>query len=203
MMGSVVRLSERKNRVRKGRGRQKPQEIIAPTAEQMGSGVFEIQDVTDKRNGGGTITIGKAYRRRPMIDVLAAAGLFSDKELKALHHYRHHADIADRSLIRDSLGKRVSAGGNHDWPTVAKLNAVRLVADVEAAAGTLRDILRAVVVYDQSLSEWAKQAAGAVEQRRERKGRVVCTLEPRRKALEIARLEIRMAAKRVEAVLAA
>lgn len=170
-------------------------EITQPTPEQMLS-PFVIQDVTDKRNGGGSITIGKAYRRRPMIDVLFAAGMLDEEGYKALRHYRHHADLADRSLVRDSLC--LQGGGNGSGPTITTLNAIALVRDCEAAAGSLVDILRAVVVYDQSLSQIAIARAGGLEEAG-RKG--VVQIKPHRKALEIAKLEFRVAAQRVQAEL--
>lgn len=174
---------------------------FGPTPEQQADGAFAIEDITDKRNGGGTISIGKAWRRRPMIAVLAAAGAISDEEYRALRHYRHHADLADRSPVRDSLC--LQRGGAGAGMTLATLNAIRVRDDLERAAGSLVDILRAVVVNDVSLSQWAMNAAGSIERQVERKGKPVMLLEPRRKALEIAKLEIRIAAQRVEAELAA
>lgn len=177
------------------------EKLEAPPIEQTRFGAFVVEDVTDKRNGGGTITIGKAYRRRPMIDVLADQGLFSQAEHKALRHYRHHADIADRSLVRDSLARAMPHCGTGDGPTVNTLNAIRLVADVEAAAGSLAGILRAVAVYDVSLSQVAIDRAGGIEECYTRNGSTICQIKPRRRALEIARLEMQVAAQRVQAEL--
>lgn len=182
-------------------GTKRKPEIAGPTEEQMAGAVFEIEDVTDKRRGGGTITIGKAYRRRPMIDILYEANVLSEAQFKALRHYRHHADLADRSPTRDSLCQQ--RGGSGAGMTVGTLIAVRLVADVESAAGTLVDILRAVVVYDTSLSQWAMDREGSIEECWQRKGKRVCVLKPRRNALDAAKLEIRVVASRVEAELAA
>jgi hypothetical protein len=176
-------------------------EIVPPTDEQLAHGDFAVEDVTDKRNGGGSITIGKAFRRRPMIAVLHLAGILNDEQYKALRHYRHHADLADRSPIRDSLNRQ--RGGSGNGPTITTLNAVALVRDCERAAGSLASLLRDVVVYDRSLSQVAIDRAGALEECYERKGRTVCQIRPRRKALEVARLEIRVAAQRVQAELAA
>src|SRR5688572_26328395 len=78
--------------MRKGRKDRTVDQIASPTAEQLRHGAFAVEDITDKRRGGGSITIGKAYRRRPMIDVLFAADVLSQDEYKALRHYRHHAD---------------------------------------------------------------------------------------------------------------
>lgn len=180
-----------------GRKRKPGQRTIegeAPPVEQIGA--FTFEQLTERGQ-----VIGKVYRRKPMIDVLKGKGVISEREWTALHHYRHHADIANRSLIRDSLNRQIR-GGNGD-PTKKLMNALQIVRDCESAVGTLLDILRAVVVDDVSLSQWAIAKAGAVEQRRERAGKTVVSIEPRQKALAIARLEIKMAAGRVEAELAA
>lgn len=176
--------------------------IEAPTAEQMSAGQFEVSDIVDKQPNGRMLILGKAYRRKPMVDTLAEQGLFSNAEYKALKHYRHHADIADRSLVRDSLANAACAiAGGGNGPGHAILHACRVRDDCERAAGSLADILRGVVVEDMSLAQWAIRVAGGLDQCRERKGRVVCTIEPRKRALEMARLEIKIAAGRVQAEL--
>jgi hypothetical protein len=179
----------------KGRGNKPKLEIVEPTPEQMADGAFRVEDITDKRDGGGTINIGKAYRRRPMILTLLAREIICQDQYRALAHYRHHADMADKSPIRDSLC--IQRGGAGLGPSVAILNAARVRDDCERAAGSLSDILRAVVVDDMSLSQWAINRAGALH---ELSGTVI-RLKPRRKALEIAQLEIKMAACRVQAEL--
>lgn len=178
-------------------------ETLGPTNEQRGHNAFELVDIVDKRPGGGSVVLGKAYRRTPMIDTLGRQGVFSDAELKALRHYRHHADIADRSPTRDSLDRQ-RHGGSGTGPTIELLNAVRVRDDCERAAGSLVDILRSIVVHDVSLSQWAIAKHGALEKRRERgNGKPVLSMEPKPGTVSIARLEIQMAAKRVEAELTA
>ena len=174
-------------------------DIDTPTPEQMGQGVFVIEETHDKLPGGTQITLGKGYRRKPMIDVLHGQGLFSDEQHKALKHYRHHADIADRSPLRDSLNRQ--RGGGTTGPTIELLNAIRVRTDCERAAGSLVDILRAVVVYDQSLSQWVISRGVSVEKCRGFGVNRVCRVEAPCKAVEIARMEIVMAAKRVQAEL--
>lgn len=176
-------------------------DIMAPTPEQQREGGFVVQDVTDKRRGGGTITIGKAYCRRRQVEQLSASGLFTDEEAKALRHYRHHADLIERSPTRDSLC--LQRGGSGNGRTITFLNAAFLVGQVEAAVGSLADILRAVVVEDVSLSQWAIRRSGGIDTRRERKGRVVTAIEPKQKALAIAKLEMKLAAQRVASELRA
>jgi hypothetical protein len=174
----------RKNTARKQRSITREPDIATPTPEQMSS--FKIEDIHDKASNGATIKLGKAYRRRPMIDTLQ--DLFSDAEYKALKHYRHHADVADRSPLKDSLNK--APGGGTGCPSVEILNACRVRDDCERAAGSLRDILRAVVVYDLSLSQWAMQRSGARQEGNR--------MKPHKKALAIAQLDISMVAQRVK-----
>lgn len=183
-------------------GRKKgrmPVEIAAPTPEQNREGAFIIDDVMDRRAGGVSIRIGKAYRRQPMIDILRTAGILDAEDHRALRHYRHHADLADRSPIRDSLC--LQRGGNGAGPTVSTLNAARVRDDCERAAGTLADILRAVVVYDKSLSQWAIEQHGGVEECYKRKGGNIYQIKPRSGMLKRARMDIKMAAVRVRAEL--
>lgn len=185
-----------------GRAAAKRPEAIPPTPEQANRGEFTIGDVVDKGANGVSITLGKAYRRKPMIDTLHEQGLFSDDEYKALKHYRHHADIADKSPLRDSLLNlgRISTGSGNG-PTITTLNAIRVRDDVERAAGTLVDILRAVVVDDVSLSEWCVRRGQSSEKCRNKPSGRVCKIEANAKALDIAKLEIQLAAKRVQAEL--
>jgi len=180
--------------------RSKAVEIEQPPPEQQRGDAFAIEIVTDKGRGGATIRIGKAYRRRSMIDILAERGVLNPDDAKALRHYRHHAIIAERSPVRDSLARHLP-GRTGDGPGIIVLNAIRIRDDCNRAAGSLRDILRAVAIEDCSLSEWAMARAGAIENCRKRRGRLICQLEPRPKALAVAKMEIQIAASRVRAEL--
>jgi hypothetical protein len=173
---------------------------VEPTREQMRDGAFALSDIVDRSPNGRMIEIGTAYRRRPQIDILAAQGLLNSDELKALHHYRHHADLIERSPVRDSL---CLMRGHGNGPTITTLNAAFIVREIEAAVGSLVDILRAVVVDDVSLSQWAIRRHGSYEKTRVRRGRPETTIEPKDRALGIARLEMKIAASRVAAELAA
>lgn len=176
-------------------------EAAAPPPEQARDGAFQMQDIVDRRPGGAFVTVGTAHRRIPMIDRLRAEGLFTTEEHKALAHYRHHANLVDGSLTRDSLAPR--SGGGGDGRSIIYLNACALVSQVEAAAGQLAGILRALVVDDVSPSQWAIARHGGIERNRRRKGGPQTCIEPRPKHLAIARMEMKMAAQRVEAELAA
>lgn len=177
-------------------------DAISPPHEQAGA--FELSAIMDKGPNGVAIVLGKAFRRKPMIDVLYGQGLFSSDEYKALKHYRHHADLADRSPLKDSLANlmRISSGSGNG-PTVNTLNAIRVRDDIERAVGSLVDILRAVVVDDLSLSQWCIARGHSAEKCRERKRGRVCAIEASEGALRIAQLEMKIAAGRVEAELSA
>lgn len=176
-------------------------DIAEPTPEQAREGRFAIGDIVDRNPGGSNATIGKAWRRVRMVEQLALQNLISAEEYKALKHYRHHADLADRSPIRDSLNHQRGHGAG---PTISALNAVRIRDDCEKAAGSLVEILRAIVVDDTSLSQWAIQRHGGVEKRYVRgKNLQVVEIRPRDSALSMARMEIKIAAQRVQAELCA
>jgi hypothetical protein len=177
-----------------------PKAPLRPNEHQADS--FTMEPILEKNRNGRNVEIGKHYRRKRMVEVLCAQGLFSSEEAKALKHYRHHADIADKSPLKDSLANlmRIS-GGTGSGPTVNTLNAIRVRDDVERAAGSLVDILRAVVVDDISLTQWCVSRGKSVEKCRARRAGRVCTIEAPESALRIARMEIQMAAKRVQAEL--
>lgn len=170
-------------------------EPMRPTPEQMRMSEFVEGDVVD-RKPGRNLVIGKAFQRRPMIESLAAAGLFSSNQFRALSTYRHYASLADRSPLRDSLN-REPGRGSRDGMTLEMITAHSIAAACERAAGRLLGILRAVVIEDKSLSQWAIQTGGGIEVQR-RRGIVI---EPTRLALRIAQLDITVAAQRVEAEL--
>jgi hypothetical protein len=178
---------------RQGSGEVVKPKIAQPTPEQHDA--FRLVDVTDKK-GATDIRIGKAYRRVVQIVALHGQHILDEAQFKALFHYRHHAILADRSPLKDSLNK--SPGGGDGSPTVEILNACRVRDDCERAAGALVDILRAVAVDDLSLAQWAIHQGGAIEKREVRKGKPVSYLRPRGKFLHIAQLEITMAAIRVK-----
>ena len=177
--------------------RIKPKQVkidaVGPTPEQQGKSGYELERETKAGQ------VGQAhYRRVRQVDALEAASVITAEQAKSLRHYRHHVDIADRSPTRDSLTSWMPKGAGGDGPGIEVLNAIRITADIENAVGSLRDILRAVVVEDQSLSQWAMAQYGSIEECYQREGRTVCQLKPRRKALDIARLDFRMAAIRVD-----
>lgn len=169
--------------------------IAPPTKEQVGD--FELSEILDKTSDGMR-EVGKAYRRKPMIMTLLSQGILSTREYKALHVYRHYAGLAEKSPIRDSLCIERN-GGSGKGPTNEIIHAAGMVDRCEQAAESLADILRAVAVDDVSLAQWAIGKHGGKEKRRARG----TAIEASPVALGIARIEIKFAAGRVEAELAA
>lgn len=179
------------------RGRARQAEIASPPSEQMLDGAFVVQHIVDRGMNG--VSINKAYRRRPMIDTLAAQGILNADQHRALRHFRHHADMIDRSPMADSLC--LERGGSGNDFSFSALNASYVTSACESAAGSLADILRAVVIYDQSLSQWAITRHGGTDKARIRKGRIERTVEPTAAGLRNARQDIMIAAQRVQAEL--
>lgn len=168
---------------------------VPPTAEQADH--FALEPILEKNRNGRNVEIGKHWRRKRVLEALYEQRLFIVDEYKALAHYRHHADIADKSPLRDSiltLG-RISTGSG-DGPTHTTLNAIRVRDDCEKAAGWRVDILRAVIVDDTSLSQWCIDQGQSVEKCRTKRG---CKIEATPKALAIARDDIQKVAKLVMA----
>lgn len=164
------------------RAKKKPvanDNVIGPTPEQLARSPFALDDVLD-RDGAGARKIGKAYRRVRMVEVLHKRSVLTNDEAKALLHYRHHADMTDRSPVRNSLNQ--SRGGSGCGPTIGILNAAHIVGQCEAAAGSLSTLLRGIVVDDDPTEYWASR---------------------RRCRRAVIEFDLRMAARRVMAELAA
>jgi len=178
---------------KRGAAKEKRIDAVPPTREQELQAEYRLEPVTERGQ-----VIGTAYRRRPMIDILYERGIFDEAHYKALKHYRHHADIADKSPIRDSLTNWMPKAAGGAGPGVELLNAMQVASACERAAGALYDILRAVVVNDMSLSQWAMNKHGAREHCKTRGQRRICVMAPTDKALQIARVEIQHAACRVK-----
>jgi hypothetical protein len=185
--------------MRRGTATKKVDPPLGPTPEQAARSRYELGDIVDKDKNGRTVEIRKAYTKVRVLEALNAQGLFSEAEYKALAHYRHHADIADKSPLRDSLLNlgRVSTGSGNG-PTITTLNAIRVRDDCDRAAGSLVDILRAVIVDDTSLSQWCISRGHSSEKYRPKRG---WAIEAKDAALRIAQVEIKMVAKWVQAEL--
>lgn len=173
-----------------------------PTPERMAQVTFE--------QGGNCATgqderSGVAYRLVPVIDTMAQTGKLSARQHYGLARYRALAD--DRSLTKDSTEALLQTGSGEPLGLppgfagmmVGKYGWERSTAFLERELGMLYDIARAIAVDDVTVSRWAMDKGGAIERRR---GNVVW-FEPRRKALAIAMMDIRMAGERLAAAIGA
>lgn len=164
---------------------------VPPTPEQQERSGYVVHRMTER----GQVT-GERYQKVRQVEWLLSKDLVTPDEAKALIQYRTYADMLDKSPLRDSLDKSPRGGEQGDIPP-AVIHAGRMVGAYEQAIGSLVDLVRFVVVSDKSLSEWAIDKAGAIEDCTEKNGKRVCRLKPRQKAFAIAKLEIRMAARRI------
>jgi hypothetical protein len=144
------------------------------------------------------VSAGMAHRRVPMIDQMLKRDQITHKEHAALAHYRDQASLAESSPVKSCLDRSIRAG-NGNGPSAAVISAMLETARIERALGSLLDIARAVAVEDKSLSQWLIDKHGGRE-RYDGQGRFIALVPVgERKRMEIARLELRMAARRIAA----
>jgi hypothetical protein len=165
------------------------------------------QDATPQRLAMGAVSVVEALRatgermakvRRlvPPIDTLLANGKITEDEHRALTYYRDQADMANRSPIKDSLNRTVSAAEGQGL-SAALTSAIFATARIEREMGQLSEIARAVAVDDLSIAQWCILKHGGRE-RYDGNGRFVCIVPLREvKSVKIAILELRMAAHRI------
>lgn len=161
-----------------------------PTLAQVVGGSFRRDFVTHV----DTQTKAMAYRRRPMIDILLDTDQIDQKEYDALAYYRDQALLADKSPSRSCLDVS-PRGGN--GPGVAILSALIETGRIERDLGILWEIARFVAVEDKSLAQWCIAKFGGRE-RYDGKGKFVAIVPINEKRhMMSARLDLRMAARRI------
>lgn len=155
---------------------------ITPTAEAMQHGEFT--------------SVGMAYRRVPMIEVLYQSDHLSEREYRALAHYRDQATLAARSPLKSCLDD--SQGGGGDIPMSAAITSAMLATSwIERNMGALAPIARAIAVEDKTLSQWCIDQFGGRE-RYGPSGKFVAVVPVNEKLnIRMANMELRMAAHRV------
>ncbi len=170
----------------------------SPPVEQLDKGEF-VQ-------GGNLATAaneraGLAYRRTPVIKTLLATGKLSQRQFNGLSRYADIANLADRSELRSCIDFSVRGNGDGFDPFGVRTNIE--LGRLERALGALQPIAHAVAVRDVTLAQWAIQRAGSVMRDKSLGQRIVTWFEPRRKAANIAMVEIRMAGERLAAEIGA
>ncbi|GLT01792.1 hypothetical protein GCM10007897_31900 [Sphingobium jiangsuense] len=156
----------------------------------------KIRPTDEQQQRGQFVTAGASVRRVPVIETLHKTGRLSEDEYRALGYYRDQASLADRSPTRSCLDEHIGGGQGHG-PGAAVISAMLETARMERDLGSLRDIARAVAVDDMSLSQWCISQYGGRE-RYNGKGEFVAMVPNfERKAMKVAILDIRMAARRI------
>lgn len=169
--------------------------IMEPTASQIERDDYQLAPITERGQ-----VIGTGFRKVRQLEKLLAQDMITPSEFHALHRYRLYADMSDRSLLKDSLAKQMPGGGKGEIPPYI-LDAKFRAGAIEAAAGSLAAMLRTVVVDDTSLSQWAiDHGASYIHCEVKNRGKV-CRIKPTPEALNIAKMDIRVAARRVKAEL--
>ncbi len=148
---------------------------------------------------------GMAYRCVPMIDTLLQTRRITHTEHGALEYYREQAhraedDAAEQGTLSPEkiMGGGCGSAQQSYIPTMLIATpAIVETARIERDLGSLFDIARAVAVDDWSLSRWCISRHGGRE-RYDGKGEFVAMVPvAEKRVLDLARLELRMAARRI------
>jgi hypothetical protein len=169
---------------RKHREKVQPVSENAPTPERQAISPF--------------LRAGMAYRAIPPIDVMASGPkpTLSQRQHKALSHYRELVIACERSPIKDSCDMTPRAGGG-DGPSNSLLRSQSQLRWLEQELGQLQPIALFVAGQDNSLAQWAIITHGA---RAVPDGR---SPEPTRTGALLSLADIRMAGERLAAAIAA
>lgn len=170
---------------RKKRARVKTSLVVAPTPEQQNKGAFH--------------RVGLAYRRVAVIDMMLEKKQLTNRQHGGLARYRDIANEAERSETSCSLDFSVRGGGEGLPHFGVRMNLE--LARLQRELGSLRDIAHAICVRDISVSQYAMEQTGSVERQRGMGEKIIRWFEPRRKAHEVAMLELRMAGERLAAAI--
>lgn len=183
-----------------GRGKERRRKARKPN-----SVVARFMRPTEAREAHNDFrSAGAAMRVVPVIEIMRAAGKLSQSEFDALDYYREQAHKAEDDLAQSSTlaPDRIMGGAGSAWggkipaalmATPAILETARLERDL----GSLLDIARAVAVDDRSLTQWCIAKHGGRE--RYGPGGKFVAMVPiaEKRVMDIARLELRMAARRI------
>ena len=172
------------------RGKQrKAEDIMQPTIEQMRAGDYQPAAVMHVE----TARASRAYRRRPVIDVMLEAGQISQEQYDRLAYYGDQAALADKSPVRSCCDNSPRSGNG---PGVTILSAMIETGRIERelAAHGLLSIARAVVVDNQTLAQWCIAQHGGRERYNGRGEFVAIVPIAEKRNIEIALRALRYAA---------
>lgn len=189
---------KRKNVKRERNGHNVADRFIGPTPARAAHNDFE--------------RAGPAFRVRPAIDTYGPArddgkggnGLLTASEYDALAYYRDQATRAEDDVAQEGtlspariMGGSGGASGGQIPAILMATPAILETARIERDLGVLWEIARRIAVDDWSLSRWCISKHGGRE-RYDGKGRLVALVpNNERRVMGIARLELKMAARRI------
>lgn len=147
---------------------------------------------------------GIVFRVVPVIDTLLKAGKLDQAEYDALEYYREQAQKAEDDMARCGtlapermMGGSQGTGGSRIPVGMLATPAIIECGRIERDLGELRTIARAIAVDDWSLTRWCIEKHGGRE-RRDDKGKFLAVVPvAEKRVMELARLDLRMAARRI------
>lgn len=168
----------------------RPQREMSPTPEQIGRAQFKRDVLTHVE----TATRTTGYRRKMVIAHLLDTEQITQSEYEALAYYRDQASLAEKSPVRSCCDNSPRSGHG---PGVAILSAALETGRIERDLGVLVDIARAIAVDDKSLAQWCIEKFGGRERYNSRGEFVAIVPVNEKRNVAMARMEIRMAARRI------
>lgn len=162
-----------------------------------------VSPTPEREAHNNTVREGRAVRVVPVIETLLATHKLTAAEFNALNYYRDQASRAEDDWAQESTlaPSRIMGGGGGSFggkipialmATPAMLETARIERDL----GSLLPIARAIAVDDWTLTRWCIEQHGGRE-RYDGKGAFVAMVPRGRDSVEMARLELRMAARRI------
>jgi hypothetical protein len=145
---------------------------------------------------------GMARRKAVPIDNLLKRNLLDDRRHAALTHYAEIKALADSSIVKDSIGKLLHpSSGNGYGPSPKLVNARREAQWIERELGTLLEITLFVVHELHSLTKWVRLNGGGRIKCETVKGKKVYKEYADKHEIDMALLDLRLAADRVQAAI--
>lgn len=131
-----------------------------PTPEQRQHARYELEPITERGQ-----VVGRAYRKQPWFETLAARGDISSSALEALRFYRNSYESSFYSemrcaLDRSGIGGRGSSYAMISEPPEVSIAKSNLAGCERGISSPLLDSLRAVGLYDLRYREVAMERFG-------------------------------------------
>lgn len=176
------------------RNDERPQPVkvkpVRPTPEQEARHDFQ--------------SAGMARKKIIPIDNLLKRGRLDERRHKALAYYADQKALAESSILQDSLGKLINPPhGDGYGPSPKLVEARREIAFIERELGSLLGIAHYVAHELYSLTKWIRMNGGGRVKCETVKGKQVCKDYAEPKEIDLALLDLKFAADRIDAAIQA